>query len=245
MRDENAILAYYQRIRDGSETVGKWLKLLYEVIFQGLSEKRWFWDQRLADNAIGFIERFCHHYKGKLAPERIRLSLWERSSISLIFGIVDGTGKRQFNEVFWLVGRKMGKSLLAGGIGTYMAYAAGEYGSDIYYLAPKLEQADLCYSALEFNVNAEPELRAITKSTKYRGLVIKETNSTVRKLAFTAKKSDGYNPMFYCADEVAAWPGEAGLRQWEVMASGTGAEENRWGWRFHPAVTNTKAFLMS
>lgn len=229
MRDENAILAYYQRIRDGSETVGKWLKLLYEVIFQGLSEKRWFWDQRLADNAIGFIERFCHHYKGKLAPERIRLSLWERSSISLIFGIVDGTGKRQFNEVFWLVGRKMGKSLLAGGIGTYMAYAAGEYGSDIYYLAPKLEQADLCYSALEFNVNAEPELRAITKSTKYRGLVIKETNSTVRKLAFTAKKSDGYNPMFYCADEVAAWPGEAGLRQWEVMASGTGAREEPLG----------------
>lgn len=229
MRDEDAILAYYQRIRDGSETVGKWLKLLYEVIFQGLSEKRWFWDQRLADNAIGFIERFCHHYKGKLAPQRIRLSLWERSSISLIFGIVDGTGKRQFNEVFWLVGRKMGKSLLAGGIGTYMAYAAGEFGSDIYYLAPKLEQADLCYSALEFNVNAEPELREITKSTKYRGLVIKETNTTVRKLAFTAKKSDGYNPMFYCADEVAAWPGEKGLRQWEVMASGTGAREEPLG----------------
>lgn len=223
MRDEDAILAYYQRIRDGSETVGKWLKLLYEVIFQGLSEKRWFWDKRLADNAIGFIERFCHHYKGKLAPQRIRLSLWERSSISLIFGIVDGTGKRQFNEIFWVVGRKMGKSLIAGGIGTYMAYAAGEYGSDIYYLAPKLDQADLCYSALEFNVNAEPELRAITKSTKYRGLVIKETNSTVRKLAFTAKKSDGYNPMFYCADEVASWPGASGLRQWEVMVSGTGA----------------------
>lgn len=223
MRDENAILAYYQKIKDGSETVGKWIRLLYEVILQGLSDKRWFWDQRLASNAIGFLERYCHHYKGKLAPQRIRLSLWERSSISLIFGIVDGTGKRQFNEVFWEVGRKMGKSLIAGGIGTYMAYAAGEYGSDIYYLAPKLDQADLCYSALEFNVNAEPELRAITKSTKYRGLVIKETNSTVRKLAFTAKKSDGYNPMFYCADEVASWPGASGLRQWEVMVSGTGA----------------------
>lgn len=229
MRDENAILAYYQKIKDGSETVGKWIRLLYEVILQGLSDKRWFWDQRLASNAIGFLERYCHHYKGKLAPQRIRLSLWERASISLIFGIVDGSGKRQFTEVFWEVGRKMGKSLIAGGIGTYMAYAAGEYGSDIYYLAPKLDQADLCYSALEFNVNAEPELRSITRSTKYRGLVIQETNSTIRKLAFTAKKSDGYNPMFYCADEVAAWPGEAGLRQWEVMVSGTGAREEPLG----------------
>ena len=31
--------------------------------------------------------------------------------------------------------------------------------------------------------------------------------------------------MFWVADEVAAWPGVNGLRQWEVMASGTGARQ--------------------
>lgn len=196
---------------------------------QGINENRWYYDDHLADNAIGFIERFCHHYKGQLAPRRIRLDLWERAGISAIFGIVDGEGKRQFSQVFWPVGRKQGKTLLAGGIGTYMGFAAGEYGSEIYYLAPKLEQADLAYSALEFNVHAEPELDAITKSTKYRGLVIQETNTIIRKLAFTSKKSDGYNPMFYCADEVGAWPGVNGLRQWEAMASGTGARQEPLG----------------
>ena len=128
-----------------------------------------------------------------------------------------------------MIGRKMGKTILAAGIATYMGYAAGEFGSEIYFLAPKLEQSDLCYSALEFNVHAEPELDEITHSTKYRGLMINETNTMIRKLAFTSKKSDGYNPMFYCADEVAAWPGVAGLRQWEVMASGTGAREEPLG----------------
>ena len=229
MKDESAILAYWKEIQSGGVNVGKWIRLLYEVILQGISENRWFYDHRLAMNAVGFIERYCHHYKGKLAPQRIRLSLWERASISLMFGIVDNTGKRQFTEVFWLVGRKMGKSLLAGSIGNYMAYAAGEYGSEIYYLAPKLDQADLCYSAFEYNVHAEPELDAITRSTKYRGLVIKETNTIVKKLAFTSKKSDGYNPMFWCADEVAAWPGVNGLRQWEVMVSGTGARQEPLG----------------
>ena len=219
----NAITAYWEEIQTGGVVVGKWIRMLYEVIQQGLAEKRWFYDERLALNAVGFIERFCHHYKGQLAPRRLKLDLWERAAISLIFGIVDGSGKRQFSQVFWPVGRKQGKTLIAGGIGTYMGYAAGEFGSEIYCLAPKLEQADLAYSALEFNVHAEPELDAITKSTKYRGLVISETNTIIRKLAFTSKKSDGYNPMFYCADEVAAWPGVAGLRQWEVMASGTGA----------------------
>ena len=226
---ENAILAYWDEIQTGGVNVGKWIRLLYEVILQGISDHRWFYDERLAQNAIGFIERFCHHYKGKLAPRRIKLDLWERASISLIFGIVDSRGRRQFTEVFWVIGRKQGKTLLAAAIAAYMAYAAGEYGSEIYFLAPKLDQSDLCYSALEFNVHAEPELEAITRSTKYRGLMIQETNTMVKKLAFTSKKSDGYNPMFYCADEVAAWPGVNGLRQWEVMASGTGARDEPLG----------------
>ena len=229
VRDENAILAYYQKIKDGGVIVGRYIRLLYDVIMQGLSEKRWFYDHRLAENAIRFIERFCHHYKGELAPQRIRLALWQRASIGLIFGIVDGKGRRQFTEVFWLVGRKQGKTLLAGSIGDYMAYAAGEYGSELYYIAPKIDQADLCYSAFEFNVHAEPELDAITKSTKYRGLVIAETNTTVKKLAFSDRRSDGYNPMFYCADEVASWPGTRGLRQWEVLVSGTGARREPLG----------------
>ena len=229
MKTENAIVEYWNEIQTGGETVGKWVRLAYDVLMQGISEKRWFYDERLADNAVGFIHRYCHHYKGTMAPRRIRLELWQRAGICGIFGIVDGTGKRQFSEVFWPVGRKQGKTLIVGGVGTYMGYAAGEFGGEIYFLAPKLEQADLAYSALEFNVHAEPELDAITRSTKYRGLVIGETNTIIRKLAFTSKKSDGYNPMFFCADEVAAWPGVNGLRQWEVMASGTGARQEPLG----------------
>ena len=229
MKEANAIRKYWEEIRSGGVTVGKWIRQLYEVIMQGIDDNRWFFDERLANNAIGFIERYCHHYKGALAPRRIRLELWEKASLSLIFGIVDNTGKRQFSEVFWTIGRKQGKTLLAAACGAYMAYAAGEFGSECYFLAPKLEQADLAYSALEFNVHAEPELDVITRSTKYRGLVIGETNTIIRKLAFTSKKSDGYNPMFYCADEVAAWPGVNGLRQWEVMASGTGARREPLG----------------
>ena len=190
---ENAILQYWNEINSGGINAGKWIKLLYEVILQGLTEHKWYYSHERAENAIGFIERYCHHYKGKLAPKRIKLSLWERATISLIFGIVDASGKRQFVEVFWSIGRKMGKTLLAAAIATYMSYAAGEYGSEIYFLAPKLDQADLCYGAFEFNVHAEPELDSITRSTKYRGLMIQETNTTIKKLAFSSKKSDSFS----------------------------------------------------
>ena len=226
---KNAILEYWEEIQTGGVVVGKWIRLLYEVILKGIDEGRWAYDERLANNAINFIQRFCHHYKGVMAPRRIQLSLWERAAISLIFGIVDSAGKRQFTTVFWAVGRKQGKTLLAAACATYVAYAAGEFGSEVYMLAPKIDQADLVYSAVEFNVNAEPELRAITRSTKYRGLMIQETNTTIKKLAFSSKKSDGYNPQLWVADEVAAWPGVSGLRQWEVMASGTGARKEPLG----------------
>ena len=229
MNDENAILAYYQGISDGSIVAGRWIRLLYEQIIEGLEHGRWRYDQRKASNCIRFMERFCHHNKGPLAPGRLALSLWERAALSLIFGIVDQDGLRQFTEVFFMVGRKQGKTLIAGGAGNYMAFVAGEYGSEIYYMAPKLDQADLCFSAFEFNVDAEPDLKKRTKSTKYRGLYIKESNTSVRKLPFSDRKSDGYNPMLYVADEIASWPGARGLKQWEVMASGTGARKEPLG----------------
>ena len=225
---ESAILQYWNEIQSGGINAGKWIRLLYDVILQGLTEHKWYYSHERAENAIRFIERYCHHYKGKLAPQRIKLSLWERATICLIFGIVDDNVRRMFVEVFLVVGRKQGKTILCAACCTYLAYC-GEYGSECYALAPKIDQSDLLFSAVEYNVHAEPELDSITKSTKYRGLFIQETNTTIKKLAFSSKKSDGYNPMFWSADEVAAWPGVAGLRQWEVMVSGTGAREEPLG----------------
>ena len=87
MNDENAILAYYQGIRDGSIVVGKWIRLLYEMILDGIEDKTWFFNQRKASTAIRFIERFAHHYKGAMAPQRVKLELFQRAAISCIFGL--------------------------------------------------------------------------------------------------------------------------------------------------------------
>ena len=56
-------------------------------------------------------------------------------------------------------------------------------------------------------------------------LKIPATNSTVKKIAFSAKKSDGFNPSLAICDEVAAWEGDKGLKQYEVLKSGMGARE--------------------
>ena len=228
MQDENAILEYWRAINAGEVNVGKWIRLLYEVILEGLTDKRWYFNEQKANNAIAFIERFCHHFKGKLAPGRIKLELWQRASISLIFGVVDDKNRRQFREVAWYIGRKMGKSLVAAGCMEYIAFAAGEFGSEIYFLATKVDQADLSFSAFEFNYKHEPVLGKRVRSTK-RGLVIDESNTLIKRLPFSDKTLDGLNPMAFLGDEASSWPAKKGLRVWEVMMSGTGAREEPLG----------------
>lgn len=220
----NAIYEYYQAIKDGTIIVGQWVRRWYEYVIKGLEEKAFFYDARKANKAIKFIETFCHHHEGALAPQLLSLELWQKALVAVVFGIVDEKGLRQFREVFVVVGRKNGKTLLASAIANYMMYLDGERGARIYFVAPKLEQANLCFDALVQMINQEPELKNITKKRR-TDLYVEGTNTTAKPLAFNAKKSDGLNPSACVADECASWSGDQGLKQYEVIKSAMGA---RW-----------------
>lgn len=218
----NEILAYYQQITDGTVTVGRWVKLLYEYIVRGLEAKLFFYNGKKATAAIRFIEAFCHHHEGALAPGRLKLELWQKALVSVIFGIVDDTGARQFREVFFVVARKNGKTLLAAAIAEYCTFLDGEYGGRIYFAAPKLEQAALCFDAYYQMILHEPELNAMVQKRR-TDIYVEQNNTTARPLAFSAKKSDGLNISLAVCDECASWQGEAGLRFYEVIKSSFGA----------------------
>ena len=91
---ENWILRYYQAIEDGSVTVGHWIRLLYERIISDLENKVYFFDQKKANKAIRFFENFCHHSKGRMAPQLVKLELWQKAMLSCMFGLVDDKGVR-------------------------------------------------------------------------------------------------------------------------------------------------------
>ena len=220
----NYILSYYQAIRNGSVIVGYWIQALYELIVTGIENGTYCFDPKKANNAIRFVEKYVRHNKGKLGGKLLTLELWQKAALSCIYGIVDEDGHRQFREVFMVIGRKMGKTLFAAAIIAYEAYVDGEFGSEIYCVAPKLDQSDLVYSAFEFTKDSTPIFKSMTEKKKY-GLLVPKTNTTIKKIAFNEKKADGYNPQLTIADEMSSWPGARGLKQYEVMISGTGARE--------------------
>lgn len=218
----NYIYIYYQQIKDGSVVVGRWIKLWYEIVVKKIESKEYTYDAKAAAHAINFIENYCRHHEGALAPNRVTLEVWQKAFISVIFGIKDKFGNRQFREVVLVIGRKNGKTLLAAAIAAYCAYKDGEYGARIYMVAPKLAQASLCFNAFYQMVRTEP---ALDKRAKKRrtDVYIEQSNSSIAPLAFSAQKSDGLNCSLVVADELASWQGDSGLKFYEVLKSSFGA----------------------
>lgn len=242
MDENNYIYAYYQKIKDGSVVVGKWITLFYEYLIDGFENKLFFFDQKKANTAIDWIETHCFHTEGPMAPSELKLELWQKAFFSVVFGVVDKDGNRQFREILLVVARKNGKSLVASGAGNYVFRVGGGYGTKVYCLAPKLEQADIVYNNIWQMITLDPEWQeqkeiasekdqhnkkvnddSMVARHRQSDLAIPGTNSTVKKIAFSAKKSDGFNPSMCICDEVAAWEGDKGLKQYEVMKSGMGA----------------------
>ena len=241
MGKDNWIYTYYQGIKNGKYTVGKWIELIYEYIVHGFESKLFYFDAKKAADAIEWIEEHCFHTEGPLAPGNITLEVWQKAFLSCIYGIVDAEGRRQFREILLVVGRKNGKTKLASAIGDY-EFRNSEYGSRVFCIAPKLDQADLVYNDIWQMVTLDPEYQELKERLSEKDqhnkklyddgalprhrmsdLAIPGTNSTVKKIAFSAKKSDGFNPSLCICDEIASWEGDAGLKQYEVMKSGMGA----------------------
>ena len=243
MTGNNFIYQYYQKIKDGSIIVGQYIRQIYEYLVHGLQEKQFFFDGKKANAAIEWIEKHCFHVEGPLAPGNFLLELWQKALLSAMFGIVDKTGNRQFREVVLVVARKNGKSLLAAAIADYVFRIDGGYGARVYCVAPKLDQAEIIYGNSWQMIRLDPEQQELkleieqskdahNKKTADDSGVIRhrqtdlyypETNSTFKKIAFSAKKSDGFNPSLCICDEIASWEGDKGLKQYEVMKSGMGA----------------------
>ena len=239
---DNYILQYYQGIKDGSIVVGKWIRLLYEKIIQDLDSKAYIFDKKKADAALEWIESHAYHTEGPKAPGKLELELWQKAMLSCMYGLVDEDGFRHFREVLFVCGRKVGKSLISSSVGKHNWFIDGGYGAKVYVVAPKLDQADIVYNNIWTMCVLDEEQQALKKKQEKQrenkkkiqdipeiarhrqgDLFLPSNNGQVKKIAFSAKKSDGFNPSLCICDEIAAWEGDKGLKQYEVMKSGMGA----------------------
>ena len=108
----NYIGEYSQCINDGSIITSKWIHLLYDYITKGLDEGLFFFDQNKADDVINWVENNCYHTEGPLAPNLLKLELWQKALLSIMFGIVIKVAGVFFVKLFWLSHAKMANRCL-------------------------------------------------------------------------------------------------------------------------------------
>ena len=67
--NDNYILEYYKKIKNGEVTVSRKVRRIYTHLAQKLLENKepdFYYDHNRAMHVITFIERYCKHSKGKM-----------------------------------------------------------------------------------------------------------------------------------------------------------------------------------
>jgi phage terminase large subunit-like protein len=132
-------------------------------------EQGCYFDEKLGERAIRFVETFCRQSKGRWAGQPLTLLDWQRDFLMRVFGWRKPDGLRRFARVYLEVAKKNGKSTLVSALCLYLLIADGEGAPEVYLNAVDREQASIVFDEAARMVEKSPELRArleVIKSKK-------------------------------------------------------------------------------
>jgi len=220
----NPIIEYWEQIKNRKEVasikIWKTYKKLYNDLFDNTSE--YFYNPKRANHILEFAENYCHHSKGKMGGQIVRLELWEKAILAAAFGFIDIEGNRKYREVILIVGKKNGKSLLASIIGLYLLLGDGESGPEVYAVATKLDQAKIIWGEGKRMRNKSPMLRKRIRAL-VKEMVCDFNDGIFKPVASDSDTLDGLNIHSILMDEFHQW--KNGRALYNIMVDGTSARE--------------------
>ena len=94
----NYVKEYYSQIARG--LANQEIKAVYKRMVSEMDDHPLFYfDEKVGEHVINFIETFCRHYEGELAGGLVKLELWQKAFIQNAFGWLErGTDLRRFRE---------------------------------------------------------------------------------------------------------------------------------------------------
>jgi len=224
-RKKCPVRKYAEDVISGKIVAGKYVKLACQRHLDDLknAHKRGFYfDREESEKAIYFFD-LLRHTKGEWAGLQIQLSSWQKFIIGSVFGWrYKQTGLRRFKKIIDLIGRKNGKSTIAGGLALKLMASDGEPGAEVYTVATKRDQAKIVFDEARNMIRALPahyELRQVTRVWQNL-LQVERTASKIMPLSSDDKTADGLNPSGAIIDELHAHKSRAML---DVIDTGMGA----------------------
>ena len=237
MNSTTSITKYLEWIKANPNKVNHKIRTVYEKLKKDLDgetiervnketgeiEKiEYIFDYQKARRPIEFLEKFCHHSKGKWAGKPVKLELWQKAMIEAVYGFVNKeTGLRKYRKLVLFVAKKNGKSFMASGLGLYGLTSDGEGGAEVYSVATTRDQAKIVWQEAKNMVGKSPALKKRCRRT-ISGIFYDKENAWFSPLASKTDSLDGKNPYYVIEDEVWAWDD---LGMITIMEDGVSARE--------------------
>lgn len=203
----NYILEYMKTFEDDDKRVPKRIKNVYKnLILPVIEEKdpKYIFDIRKGSKPILFIEKFCRQSKAPYTGKKIKLLLFQKAKLQVIYGIVDReTGQKRFKEVFDIRGRKNGKSTENSATSIY-SLLCEEAGQEIYCCATDYAQSRRVWDEALSMVNQDKDLRELLSDKVFPRPEIsyKAKMSKFMPLSKNINSLDGLNASLVIIDEV-------------------------------------------
>ena len=195
---------YCDAVIDNKIVASKRVKQICRRLLEDIEHPDGFhFDKAKALRPIEFIEKFCCYPSGEKMGQPMKLELFQKAWIEAMFGFVDDNGRRKYNSVLIICGRKNGKSSLLSAIMLYMLVGDGEGSPQVYSAATALDQAKITFAACHKMVQKSPMLAKHIKK-RATDLYFSPNLGFIKALASETNHLDGLD--IHCAviDELAA-----------------------------------------
>ena len=194
---------YFTSILDGKIVACNKMKQVSEMILERYaSPDKYHFDLEIASRHIRFIESVCKQPTGKMG-QPIKLELFQKARLQVIFGFVDDDNLRQYQEVLTIEGRKNGKTTENSCIELDLLINDGEGAPQIYNVATKRDQAKLGFDACN-NMRLQSPLLKKHITKRAADLYYPKNLGYIKALASNTNTLDGFDVHGAVIDELAA-----------------------------------------
>ena len=215
----NWINIYHEEIERGNILVSK--KMHQQIERVKYMQENYKYDAKKVQMKIEFTENLCCHYKGKMARQPFKLSLYQKYIRAVMFGFVDEDGNRITKEVMILMARKNGKTTDMASLALSCLMFDFEDAPEIYSVATKKDQAKFLYNDAYNMVQMSKDLnKEITK--RRTDLECNFNKGKLEPLANDSNSLDGLNIHVAIFDELHAYKDQNII---DVVQSSQGARE--------------------
>lgn len=197
---------YVHDVLDGTIQAGKWIKLACKRFIRMCEDDRYYFDFDAAKDVIDFF-KFVPITDGVDRGKPTSLYPWQ---IFLVCNIVawkwvggDAPNTRVFNQAYVQVGRKAGKSTLAGGLTLYFMLKSGVHRPRAYSVATKRDQAKELWKAAASMIKNGHRLNQVFEA-RANDILLPHLEGEFYPLASESNSLDGKNPLVVNLDECHA-----------------------------------------